>query len=109
MSRNAGKIHTQPAEITQNASNFYQKRPNFKQPASFNTAYLSNQNNPSYFSQQSSPLYSQNSPTNKMHGNQQGQGQPYKFYAPVQIIAPTVYLNSSKNTSNLVVKVNDFS
>ena len=36
--------------------------------------------------------------------------EPYKFYAPVQIIAPTVYFNSPKNTTNnVVVKVNEYS
>lgn len=36
--------------------------------------------------------------------------EPYKFYAPVQIIAPTVYFNSPKNNSNnVVVKVNEYS
>ena len=35
-------------------------------------------------------------------------GEPYKFYAPVQIIAPTVYFNSPKNntSNNMVLKVN---
>ena len=35
--------------------------------------------------------------------------EPYKFYAPVQIIAPTVYFNSPKNNiNNMVLKVNEF-
>lgn len=33
--------------------------------------------------------------------------QPYKFYAPVQIIAPTVYFGSS-NSNNMVFKVGDY-
>jgi hypothetical protein len=33
---------------------------------------------------------------------------PLKFYAPVQIVAPTVYVNSnSKNPNNLMIQLHD--
>ena len=41
----------------------------------------------------------QSSPTNKL--------EPYKFYAPVQIIAPTVYFNSNQS-NKMVLKVNEY-
>ena len=43
----------------------------------------------------------QPSPTNKQ--------EPYKFYAPVQIIAPTVYFSSNQSNANkMILKVNEY-
>lgn len=49
-------------------------------------------------------------PTSNLQTTRNGNAEPYKFYAPVQIIAPTVYFNSPKHASNnnVVVKVNDY-
>ena len=48
-----------------------------------------------------------NNTNNNGNNNSSKTSEPYKFYAPVQIIAPTVYFNSPKNnTNNVVVKVN---
>jgi len=73
--------------LAQKTSGFYQKSPEYSQLGKNNNNFLSTKNSPSSSINQ----------------------QPYKFYAPVQIIAPTVYLNSSKNNNNnIVVKVSDY-
>ena len=70
----------------QTTSNFHHRVPNYMQLNKGNNNFMSN-------------------PT--MNANK---SEPYKFYAPVQIIAPTVYFNSPKNnnSNNMVLKVNEF-
>jgi hypothetical protein len=76
-----------PGVVVQKTSGFYQKAPEYSQL---------NSNKSNHF------ISNQNSPSNS-------NSQPYKFYAPVQIIAPTVYVNSSKNNNNnITLKVSDY-
>ena len=60
-------------EVWQTTSNFHQRVPNYIELNKNKQNFMSNTN-------MKSP-----------------QNEPYKFYAPVQIIAPTVYFNSPKN------------